>query len=962
MTFPATHRVHAAAGLTAAQREADSRRAVMQRRTSLTGHCLVAVLALSTARAAHANSPGFTTFESGQVRPLALSPNGARLFAVNTPDNHLEVFDVGPGGITPIASVPVGLEPVAVATRSDTEVWVVNHLSDSVSIIDLSASPARVTRTLLVGDEPRDIVFAGPGNRRAFITAAHRGQNRPGDPQLGTPGVGRADVWVFDATQTGTSFAGDPLTIITLFGDTPRALAASADGTTVYAAVFHSGNQTTTINEAVVCDGGEHAACKVDGVLLPGGLPAPTTNVEGVAQPEVGLIVKFNPATRAWEDELGRDWRGAVRFDLPDVDVFAIDAASTPPRETAAFAGVGTVLFNMAINPVNGQLYVSNTEAQNQTRFVPNLRGRLHEPRITVIDRSRGTVTPQRLNPHIDYTVVPSPAGVKERSLATPTGLAVSRDGATLYVAAFGSGVIAEMNTADLEDGTFVPDGADHIAVTGGGPSGVVLDEARHRLYVLTRFDDGVSVIDLATRREMEHLRLYNPEPAAVTRGRPLLYDARYTSSNGAGSCASCHVFGDVDSLAWDLGDPDAPVQRSSFGNFHPLKGPMATQTLRGLATHGPMHWRADRFDPDDPQNARGALRTFNQAFVSLLGRDAPLRDDEMDALADFILAILPPPNPIRALDNSLTADEQAGRDIFFHAAISCENCHTIDPAAGLYATSAHIAFSGETQLFKVPQLRTLYQKVGMFGLASTPSYGSADTSAMGPQIRGFGFSHDGSVDTLARFVRSSIFQLHDPEVRRQLETYLFVIDSNLAPCVGQQVTLVGEDPTAQARVDLLSTRAAASECDLTVKGVLGGEARGWYATADGRLQGDRAADAAIDPTVLHAAAAGAPLTYTCVPPGSGVRLGIDRDGDGVFDGDERDAGTDAADPDDPGCTGDCNGDHTVTVDELVAGVRIALSEQTADTCRPLDRRRTGTVTIAELIVAVNRALAGCPA
>jgi hypothetical protein len=38
-------------------------------------------------------------------------------------------------------------------------------------------------------------------------------------------------------------------------------------------------------------------------------------------------------------------------------------------------------------------------------------------------------------------------------------------------------------------------------------------------------------------------------------------------------------------------------------------------------------------------------------------------------------------------------------------------------------------------------------------------------------------------------------------------------------------------------------------------------------------------------------------VTYTCTPPGSGERLGIDRDGDGALDGDEEDAGTDPADP-----------------------------------------------------------------
>src|SRR6476661_1532930 len=92
-------------------------------------------------------------FATGQVRPLALSPDGTQLFAVNTPDNRLEIFSVGAGGLTKTGSVPVGMEPVAVAARSNTEVWVVNHLSDSISIVDLSTSPPHVVRTLLVGDE-----------------------------------------------------------------------------------------------------------------------------------------------------------------------------------------------------------------------------------------------------------------------------------------------------------------------------------------------------------------------------------------------------------------------------------------------------------------------------------------------------------------------------------------------------------------------------------------------------------------------------------------------------------------------------------------------------------------------------------------------------------------------------------------------------------------------------------------
>ena len=205
--------------------------------------------------------PSFLTFESGHVRPLALSPDGTQLFAVNTPDNRLEIFDLdGNGELVHTGAVQVGMEPVAVAARSNDEVWVVNHLSDSVSVVDLSGSVPRVVRTLLVGDEPNDIVFAGPkdGNdffERAFITTAHRGQNSPYPRgEYDQEGIGRADVWVFDATSLGSSLGGDEIAIITLFGDKPRALAATSDGSTVYAAIFRSGNQTTTLNEAFVCD------------------------------------------------------------------------------------------------------------------------------------------------------------------------------------------------------------------------------------------------------------------------------------------------------------------------------------------------------------------------------------------------------------------------------------------------------------------------------------------------------------------------------------------------------------------------------------------------------------------------------------------------------------------------------------------------------------------------------------
>src|SRR5205814_8760358 len=67
--------------------------------------------------------------------------------------------------------------------------------------------------------------------------------------------------------------------------------------------------------------------------------------------------------------------------------------------------------------------------------------------------------------------------------------------------------------------------------------------------------------------------------------GRPVLYDAQLTSSNGETACAACHVFADFDSLAWDLGNPDDvplannnPFRAGGGSTFNPLKGPMRSE------------------------------------------------------------------------------------------------------------------------------------------------------------------------------------------------------------------------------------------------------------------------------------------------------------------------------------------------------------------------------------------------
>ena len=934
----------------------------------------------------------YTLFESDQVRPLALSNDGKTLFAVNTPDNRLEAFKIKKDGLKPIGSVLVGIEPVALAVASDNEVWVVNHVSDSVSIVDISnLQKMQVTRTLLVGDEPRDIVFAGKINRRAFITTAHRGQNSSVPlTDFTTPGIGRADVWIFDAMQTGNTLGGKPLSVLNLFTDTPRALTVSPDGNHVYVAGFKTGNQTTSILEMIITPKGGVPGADHLVDMNGDGIPEPhIADASGVLQPLTSLIVKYNGTN--WVDETGKIWDQEVNFNLPDKDIFVIDANATPPTVLSGTAGyrtgVGTVLFNMAVNPRNNKIYVSNTEARNHVRFEGHgglgstVRGNFVESRITVIDAHK--VEPRHLNKHIDYSkCCADNLQEKAAALTQPMEMAVSRDGKTLYVAAFGSNKVGILDTAKLEDNSFVPSAKDQLTVSGGGPSGLVLDEANQRLYVLTRYDDGISVIDIGTRKEIAHVSMHNPEPAHIRTGRPFHYDANLTSSHGDSSCALCHVFGDMDNLAWDLGNPDgspapnfAPlaIDHKDFGlpaeisTFMNMKGPMTTQSMRGMANHGAMHWRGDRTGADgvtesmQPDSGvydeQAAFKAFNPAFEGLIGRSAQLTEQQMQTYTNFALELTYPPNPIRRLDNSLTAAQQAGHDFFMDeskivdSVHHCNGCHVLDRTAnagktskpGFFGTDGKNTFAFQTQFFKVPHLRNLYQKVGMFGMPNNNNFLAEDPFSgldpdnmtqeqimqhlffgnpnvqQGDQIRGFGMFHDGSVDTIFRFHNIVGFLPRpaktvtplDPgnpanlpispqgmQLRRELEQYLLVFDSNLFPIVGQQITLGATNDAALSkaindRIDLLLQRAGLGECDL----IASHKARSYLYIGNNQFKSDLSSEAPIHDRILRSKARNDNVTYTCTPPGNGLRLALDRDMDGVYNQDELAIGTDPADP-----------------------------------------------------------------
>lgn len=804
--------------------------------------------------AVFSSAQSFVDYESGPVAPLRLSPDGSRLFVADTVGGHLNVFDLrDPSQPFLFAEIPVGLDPVAVHPRTRDEVWVANLLSDTVSIVDVAAR--RVVATLRVVDEPSDIVFAGG---KAFVSAATRDEVR-----------------VFDAATRA------PLGTIPIFGKDPRALAVSPDGARVYAVVQRSGNGTTILPAAVAPP------------------PPPPTNPALPAAPQQGLIIRADDPA----------WASAVPYSLPDHDVAEIDVASL--TVTRWFDAVGTTNTGVAVHPVTGELWVANTDARNLVRFEPNLRGHAIDSRLTRITTGGSpTVTPFDLNPGLDYATLPN-AAAKAVALAEPFGVAIDAAAGLVYVAAHGTDRVGVVDlsgaiVARIEVG--VTPGAAVNTRQKRGPRALALHPSAPRLYVLNRLSDTLLVVDTASRAVLgeQPIASVDPMPATLREGRKFLYDAKL-SGNGTLSCAACHIDGDLDGIAWDLGNPGGttePVPSQPFPfnigllPFHPMKGPMVTQTLRGLEGVGVLHWRGDRTN----------FQAFNGAFDTLLG-GAQLSVADMNDYAAFASAIAMPPNPNQLLDRSLRTapannNEAAGSAAFHQNVViglpgligSCNTCHTLPTGTnGLVINGPTIQ---EPQQIKVPQLRNMYRKLGF---ATAPA----------PQKSGFGFTHDGALESIGAFLAQPVFNPWPNATKDDIATFLLSLDTGTAPAVGYQFVLDQTNANSAgvtSDATLLTARAAAGDLALTAHGRLAGRETGLlYQPGSQQFVTDRTGVGPFTFAQLQAQAlAGtAALAFTAVPPGSGTRLALDRDGDGAANG--------AEDADPYGnATAGCAGDPTV--------------------------------------------------
>jgi len=398
----------------------------------------------------------FINYETPHVHPLEVTPDGTRLLAVNTAEGSLMVFSLTSG--TPVLSttIMVGVDPVTVRASSATEAWVVNRISNSVSIVDLTANA--VVATLDVCHMPGDVVFAGIVPVRAVVSCTRPNRLVSLDP------VAR--------TIVGS---------VNIAGESPRALAVGVDEVSVYAAIFESGNPTTVLvgdtNDGRINNVTQNPAGPYGGVspvpnngtafnppMNPANPPPPPVSAivyktgdgyfDGAApcnnatfgDPLFGTVKAcwvLDPVTLTWtvcaqeggtclflgrrqvrygangvwsrgrwQDDTNGDWTRIVtgsqaalsnritNWDLPDRDVAMLNVAS---GQVTYQTRLMNAVMAISVNPANRQVYVVGTDATNSTRFQPILNGVFLRVNLAHFVPGQAPAIVD-LNPHLTYT------------------------------------------------------------------------------------------------------------------------------------------------------------------------------------------------------------------------------------------------------------------------------------------------------------------------------------------------------------------------------------------------------------------------------------------------------------------------------------------------------------------------------------------------------------------------------
>ena len=610
-------------------------------------------------------SLGHMNFESPHSNPIAHVADQNLVFVTNTPDDTVDVIDVAEQKV--VAKINVGIDPVGLAVRPDgKEVWVSNHISDSVSVIDISPTSAtrfqvlhtiqalHPSRKYPLMDEPVGISFAN--NEWAYVVLSS--SNRIAKIKVDSRGIRQ---------------------FIPITAQDPRALAIRDDR--LYVVPFESNNQT------------QISGCHPENLATD-----PLCTFDAIRHVVEAVDGSAQSTSAGYVANIVRDAR------IPDRDLYIFDTtAATSIRNLEPLAvvdTVGTLLYGIAVDSQH-RVFVAQTEARNdanglagtENHGMEELENRAFLNQITMIDCSGVTC---RDPVFFDLEPLPPDDPADGMALATPFGIQISEDDSTLVVTAAASSRIFTMDSTTGEvlgrvDVGAIPRGVTLVSAEDGSPEAA---------WVLNALENSVSLVDLSdlTDPTLEiTIPLEDPTEPDLKLGRIAFNDA-HASSTGTFSCASCHPDGHTDQLLWVL---DTPLCSQGCDQIQPR----LVQDIRGLRGSAPYHWDGIPGDPFGGVNTAShdvllepncdieneetcTLHLIDGSLASTMcdledcevndeGKDGPLTKEERDAMSKYLLSVPYPPSVERPYTNELSAKALTGIHKF-HYEKQCGNCHRL--------------------------------------------------------------------------------------------------------------------------------------------------------------------------------------------------------------------------------------------------------------------------------------------
>jgi YVTN family beta-propeller protein len=602
---------------------------------------------------------GHQDFTSPQANPIVLSADGATLYVANTTSNTVSVIPTA--NPAQASQVEVGVEPVGLALKPDgTQLWVANHVSDSVSVVDVApASPSYLTVIQTIQDidasnvsqfdEPVGVAFAS--NTKAYVALSSRN-----------------DIAIINASTYAVTGR------IQITAQEPRAIAVR--GGKLYVAAFESSNQT----ELSVC---------------PGATPGPSGSQCTLDTQDIVNFVITSPNMPGEPVEIVAD------PDVPDRDLFVFNTSDE--SEFDVVTGIGTLLYGVAVDS-NGNAFVSGTEARNDANGqigenLIDLDNRMFFNEVARVSCGGGSCgTPTIFD--LESATPPSfPADGEQ--LATPYGIAISDDDATVVGVAMGNSRLFTMNAStgavlgrlDLNHGVpaafgqQIPKGIALRSGPGGAPQ---------TAYVLNTLENTVSVVNVSNPAAPVAVSKFavgsDRTPDVVRKGRIAFANA-FASSSGTFSCESCHPDSHTDQLLWRIGGA------CFFGACTGDDEVRSTMPIRGLKNTLPLHWDGTLGDPFGGTNgawngtppqptdcALGDADGDHDCFVDLVneslagvmcdqaggcdvgpsGEPGHLSVQERDHMARFIASTVYPPPRSRRITDTLSSQAVDGFEDFF--------------------------------------------------------------------------------------------------------------------------------------------------------------------------------------------------------------------------------------------------------------------------------------------------------